>query len=147
MISGDVEVTDGINALVDRTSGRFTPDEGNLLDYKEVFGEDRLESGGELARDILGFSNTEGGILICGVADGSQAVVGHKPINFRTARETLGLFLGTRVNFDMDECQVSVQGNNRNVVVINVPRAATVYPNLLRKDINLKPGLVRKLKY
>ena len=80
------------------------------LDYKELFAEDRLESVGELARDILGFSNREGASSSAGLLT-VHKLVGHRTVNFRTARETLGLFLGTRVNFDLDECRVSVQGS------------------------------------
>lgn len=146
IVHGDVEPAEGIGALIDRQSGCFIPKEGHLIDYKLLVDFDDMASLAELARDILGFSNSEGGVLVLGVDDHLQSVESHVAVNFRTARESLGFFLGTRVNFDMDECTPTVLGSARRLITVVVRRSATVYPNLLRKDIQLR-GLIRKVKY
>jgi Schlafen, AlbA_2 len=147
IIHGDVEAADGVAALIDRQSGCLIPPEGHLIDYKLKADFDTTSSIAEIARDILGFSNSEGGVLVIGVADISRDIVSHAPVDFRTARERLGVFLGTRVVFDMDECQPTVLGSMRRLIVVTVRRSATVYSNLLRKDIELRAGLIRKIKY
>src|SRR5437016_622900 len=103
VIHGDIDAAEGVTALIDRQSGCLTPPEGQLIDYKLLTDFGDMASVAELARDILAFSNSEGGVLVVGVADNSQRVDSHCAVDFRTAREKLGLFLGTRVNFDMDE--------------------------------------------
>lgn len=147
IVHGDIDAADGIAALINRQTGCFTTPEGQLIDYKlsTDFGDDT--SVAELARDILGFSNSSGGVLVLGVVDGSGYISSHPAVEFRVARQSLGLFLGTRVNFDMDECNPAVLGSARRLITITVRRAATVYPNLLRKDIQLRSGLIRKIKY
>jgi hypothetical protein len=85
-------------------------------------------------------------VLIIGVTD-SREIVGHDSIDGRKLRDALGPYIGTRLTFDLDEIPVSVQGSTRRLVVLHVRRSLNAYPNLLRKDIDLKPGLVRKLKY
>ena len=147
IVSGEVQVRDGIPALVDRRSGRFTVPEGELIDYKLNVWPGNPGSIAELARDILGFSNTNGGLLVMGVADGDGAVVGHEPLDFRQLRDSMGPYIGTRVNFDLEECPVTVGGRNHRLIVATVRRSQAAYPNQLRKDIDLRPGLVRKLKY
>jgi hypothetical protein len=59
----------------------------------------------------------------------------------------LGAYIGTRVIFDLHEVNISVQGTPLRVFVLHVPRSQSMYPNLLRKEIVLRPGLVRKVKY
>jgi len=147
IIHGDVEATDGVPELIDRQTGCFTPPEGQLIDYKLSVDFGDVASIAELARDILGFSNSDGGVLVLGVADGLQSVESHAAVDFRSARESLGYFLGTRVNFDMDECTPNILGSPRRLVTVTVRKSATVYPNLLRKDIQLRSGLIRKVKY
>jgi len=92
----------GVPALIDRETGCFTPPEGQLIDYKLSVNFGDMASVSELARDILGFSNSDGGVLVLGVADGDRSIASHIAVDFRAARDTLGYFLGTRVNFDMD---------------------------------------------
>jgi hypothetical protein len=67
IVAGDVSVRDGIPNLIDNKSGTFIPPEGDLLDYKLAINGSQ-QSIAELARDILGFSNTEGGLLVVGVS-------------------------------------------------------------------------------
>lgn len=146
MIADEIPVKDGILALIDRVSGHFQPEEGLYLDYKQQVRVDSSTSIAELARDVLAFSNTEGGLLIIGVAD-SREIFGHDAIDTRKLRDALGPYIGTRVTLDLEEIPVSVHGSTRRIVVVHARRSLNAYPNLLRKDIDFKPGLVRKLKY
>ena len=146
IVSGEVGAKDGIQALLNRDAGRFIADEGQLLDYKRSMNVSRSSAVGELARDILGFSNTDGGLLIVGVSD-DKAIVGHEKLDFRVVRDALGPFIGTRVNFDLEECFVNIMGKTQRLIVVVVHRSSGAYPNQLRKDIEVRPGLVKKLKY
>jgi hypothetical protein len=146
LIADEVHVKEGVRALVDRTSGLFLLPEGLQLDYKQQLRVGIDASVAEIGRDVLAFSNTDGGLLVIGVAD-NRAIVGHDSIDGRKLRDALGPYIGTRVMFDLHEVPVSVQGNTRRLLVLRVPRSLNAYPNFLRKDINLRPGLVRKLKY
>ena len=146
LIADEIHVKEGVPALVDRTAGIFLLPEGLHLDYKQQL---RIESGSsvaEIARDVLAFSNTEGGLLIIGVAD-DRTIFGHNSVDGRKLRDALGPYIGTRVTFDLDEVPVSTQGSSKRLVVLHVRRSLNAYPNLLRKDIDLRPGLVRKMKY
>ena len=78
VISGQLEPCEGIPGLVDRTAGRFGVPEGQLVDYKEGVEVDGSSAVAELARDVLGFSNSDGGILVLGVANDGQ-IIGATP--------------------------------------------------------------------
>lgn len=147
LVKGDVEPGEGVAALLDRKTGRFGLPEGQHIDYKASADFGDAASVAELARDILGFSNAAGGIILLGVTDGTQDVVSHEKIDFRRSRERLGYYLRTRVNFDVDECNLTVLGSVRRVIVLTVRRSTAVYPNLLRKDIQLRSVFMRKIKY
>jgi hypothetical protein len=58
-----------VPALIDRKTGAFLPCEGIQLDYKATLDLGRPGSVAETARDILGFSNSQGGLLVLGVDD------------------------------------------------------------------------------
>ncbi len=146
LVAGDVLPAAAIAAIFDRKTSRFTAEEGQLLDYKLAVFIAQTNSVAELARDILAFSNTDGGVLILGVTD-LNILVGHGRVDFRHLRYSLGPFIGTRVDFDIEEIILSVAGNPLLAVVIIVRRSLTAYPNQLRKDIELRPGLIKKLKY
>jgi hypothetical protein len=146
IFSGDVSTKDALAALVDRQTGRILTPEGELLDYKRELNLERSNAVAELARDILGFSNTHGGLLVIGITD-DGTVVGHKRIDFRVMRDGIGPYSGTRVNFDCEEITVTTGGNPYTLLVFTVHRSLSAYPNLLRKDIELRPSLIRKLKY
>jgi hypothetical protein len=146
LLSDEVQLKDGIPALVDRMSGLFLPPEGPQLDYKQQVQLIGGTSVAEIARDVLAFSNTEGGLLILGVAD-DRVLVGHDVLDLRRFRDTLGPYIGTRVSFDVEEISASIRGGTRRLFVLHVRRSLNAYPNLLRKDIEFRPGLVRKLKY
>src|SRR5260370_29938863 len=96
LVAGDVLTAAGIAAIFDRKVCRFMPKEGQLLDYKQALFIDQPSSVAELARDILAFSNTDGGLLILGVTD-ENVLVGHAKVDFRLLRHYLLPFIGTRV--------------------------------------------------
>lgn len=146
VIAGEVPPAVGIATIVNRGEKRFTPDEGLLLDYKQSVVPDKENSVAELGRDILAFSNTEGGLLILGVDD-DRSVAGHEKVDFRRLRDRLGPFIGTRVDFDLEEVPISISGNPLRLIAIIVRRSLTAYPSQLRRDIELRPGLARKVKY
>ncbi len=146
LIGNNVLPAAAIAAIFDRSQCRFTSSEGQFLDYKEAVSIEGVNSVAELGRDILAFSNTEGGVLILGVND-EKILLGHTKIDFRHLRNVLGPFIGTRVDFDLEEIILSVAGNPLRSVVIIVRRSLTAYPNQLRKDIELRPGLIKKVKY
>lgn len=147
IVHGDVDAGDGVAALINRQTGCFTSPEGQLIDYKQSVDFDDWDSVAELSRDILGFSNSTGGVLILGVVDGVRTIESHAPVDFRKGRERLGYFFGTRVDFDMDEFKLTVLGSTQSLIVVTVRKSTTVYPNLLRKDIQLRTGFMRKTKY
>jgi Putative DNA-binding domain len=113
IVTGEVPLYDGILALVDRKTGFFGPNEGYHHDYKETLRIDP-QSVGELAREILGFSNSGGGILIIGVAD-DKSVVGHGPVDLKMVRDSLGPYLGTRVDFYSEEVSVHSLGRTHSL--------------------------------
>ena len=145
-VAGEIPLKDGVSALLDRTSGFFRVPESSQLDYKREVRIDSGNSVAEIARDVLAFSNTDGGLLIIGVAD-NGTVVGHETVDGRRLRDSMGPFIGTRVTFEMDHFPITVRGASRRLLALHVPRSVNAYPNLLRKDVDLRPGLVRKLKY
>jgi hypothetical protein len=146
IISSEITLAKGIAALCDRDSGRFRPPEGQLHDYKEIIRVEQISSMAEIARDILAFSNSDGGLLIAGVRD-DRMPVGHTPVDFRRVRDALGIFMGTRVDFDLEEVLVTVRGKTYRLLAVLVRRSRTAYPSLLRKDIEIGSGSVRKMKY
>lgn len=145
VIADEVALRDGVSGLVDRAAGQFLATEGLYIDYKQQLKIDSSEAVAEFARDVLAFSNTEGGLLVIGVAD-NRAVLGHEGIDGRKLRDALGPYIGTRVAFDLEEVSVSVQGSTRRLPVIRVRRPLNAFPNLLRKEIG-RTGFVRKVKY
>jgi len=145
-LSGIGTPPDYISAVVDRIGGQFEDQESKYMDFKEIFSTSDERSVGELARDILAFSNTSGGILIGGVTDEGK-VIGHAPIDYRGLRERLGPFLGTFVDYEIGATSVNVSGHEVSVPYIFVPRSIRSHPNFLRKDIPLRGNFARKVKY
>ncbi|MGB9404318.1 MAG: RNA-binding domain-containing protein [Candidatus Acidiferrales bacterium] len=146
MLVGDAALSKGVAALFDPASGKLRPEEGQIHDFKLAIRVDHAPSLGELARDVLGFSNSEGGLLIIGVAD-DRTVVGHEAVDFRRLRDGVGGFIGTRVDYDLERVEVSLNGRIQRLIVAVVRRSQTAYPNLLRRDVVLEPGHVRRVKY
>lgn len=146
LVNDEVNRAAAIAAFFNRTTRKFSPQEGLLIDYKLLVSSTDHLSVAELGRDILGFSNTSGGVLLLGV-DRERNIVGHGPVDFRALRNVLGAYIGTRVDYDVEEIPLSSEGKQYRLVLIIVRRSQTVYPNLLRKDIELRSTLVRKLKY
>lgn len=146
ILAGNIPASNGLLSLVNRDAGRLTVSERKYLDFKETIDPFRSQAIAELARDVLGFSNTEGGILLLGVANDGR-IVGHRRIDPRVVRNNLGPYIGTRVNYEVDELSPVIGGQARIVPFLLVRRSVAGYPTLLRKDIEIRPGLARKLKY
>jgi hypothetical protein len=133
--------------LANRDTGVFEPPENHFLDYKVSLRASDAACIAEIARDILGFSNADGGILIFGVNNDDREIVGHEKLDAKDLRAKLGLYLGTRVDFDIDECPLHIRARDLRGPFIVVRRSVAAFPTLLRKDIELRGGLVRKMKY
>ncbi len=145
-LTGGAEFPPAIRSLVDRESGRMKCSEGHHLDFKEKVDLGSPSSVGELARDILAFSNTEAGVLLVGVRDDGK-VVGHNPIDSREIRQAVGIYAGTRVVFSAGACDVKAQGSSFIVPFIVVQRTTAAGPSLLKRDIGLTPPRAQKVKY
>jgi hypothetical protein len=146
ILKGEFPGREGVAALIKREVGIAGPSEGQLVDYKIRVDLSSLSSIAELARDILGFANSDGGLIIFGIDDALR-VVGHERLDSRDLRNKIGPFLGTRVDFEVDECSINIGGKSYRVPFVLVRRSVGSFPNLLRKDIELRPGLVKKMKY
>jgi hypothetical protein len=146
ILRGEIGARDGLLELVDRSKGILLAGEGQFLDFKERLELTRTEGVAELARDILGFSNAEGGILLFGVSDNLR-ITGHSRLDSRFLRNGLGPYIGTRVDYDVDEFTPTVGGQAKTVPFILVRRPVAAYPTLLRNDIQVRSGLIRKVKY
>jgi hypothetical protein len=144
-IDGEAPVADVLRALFDRSSGVAAVLEGTTLDFKVRLDPNDSASAGEIARDILAFSNTEGGLLVGGVDDTRRAV-GHTSLDVRQFRQSLGPYLGTRVDYDYSEAGIAVGGREVRIIALLVPRSKASTPALLRKLIQ-QGGLLRKVKY
>ncbi|MBE3063432.1 MAG: putative DNA binding domain-containing protein [Spirochaetes bacterium] len=120
--------------------------EGQLVDFKrQVDFADQCQSG-ELARDLLGFCNADGGLLLIGVEDDGR-ILGFSAPDGRLIRNALGVFIGTRLVLDSSVCRPVVKGIETPVLVLTVPRSTAAYPTLLRKDIECRTGIGRLKKY
>lgn len=146
IMTDEVTVSDGIQGLVDRKLGILQPVEGLQLDYKREFSLAKDNSVAEIARDVLAFSNSQGGLVVIGVDD-NRAIVGHDPIDARKLRDAIGPYIGTRVVFEVITVSLNVQGASKRVVILHVRRSLAAFPNLLRKDIAIRSSLILKLKY
>jgi hypothetical protein len=146
IFSGDASVSEFVLAQVNRTSGVFNALECLQLDFKRLLDLSDEASVAEIARDVLGFSNTEGGLIVLGVSDIRQ-LVGHDPIDTSLLHSCLGPYLGTRVDYELIVTLPSVGGFQVTIPVIVVHRSRTAYPHLLRKDIPRRGALGPKVKY
>jgi hypothetical protein len=131
--------------MFDRSTGQAAVVEGGTLDFKALVSTTDPSGSGEIARDILAFSNTEGGIILGGVDDSGNAI-GHEHIDVRKLRQDLGPYLGTRVDYDYSEVAVTVRGRELRIAAFVVPRSRAASPALLRKTVQER-GLIRKVKY
>ena len=146
VLSGDARPADYLLAAADRNSATFQSGEGLHLDFKVSVDPHDEAAAAELARDILGFSNTEGGLIAFGVSDVGE-VVGAPRLDSRVVHAVLGPYLGTRVDFEVGEATPVVRGYQRTLPYVLVRRALTSYPNLIRKDVIGSGPLRRKVKY
>ena len=147
VVGGDCPAAEYVLAAVNRDTGDFLGSESTLLDFKTGIHQSQETSVAELARDILGLSNTQGGVLVVGVADGTRKVTGHCKLDTAALRVALGPYLGTRVEYEFGNVAAVVRGNPLNVPYILVSRNLTAYPALLRKDIVYRGSFGLKLKY
>jgi hypothetical protein len=145
-LEGNSDPKEALPSLFDRQSGLCPCIESSFLDYKLTIDANSEPALGELARDILGFSNAQGGIVILGVDD-THIAVGLKQIDIRLIRDRLGPFMGTRVTYDMDTFEVRIGGKRLLLAFVLVPKTQTNFPHLLRKDIVPVRSIIRKPKY
>lgn len=145
-IRADGDPGDCLLALMQRQEGRVAVDEGPNIDFKMQFSLDSEAAIAEISRDVLAFSNTEGGIILFGVSDTGE-IVGHSLLDPRKLRERLGPYTGTRLDFEISTIRPVVKGHPLTVPSLLVRRSTTAYPNLLRKDIAFSGKLSRKVKY
>src|SRR5579864_9017212 len=120
-LADDVPVPSVLLALVDRDTSKILIPEGQHLDFKQALYFENNRDLGELGKDILGFSNAEGGLIIAGVDD-NGVVVGHDPLDSRKLRESVGPWIGTRVSFEVGNGAVKVEGRSLSIGYILVRR-------------------------
>ncbi|MGH9862968.1 MAG: AlbA family DNA-binding domain-containing protein, partial [Candidatus Acidiferrales bacterium] len=145
-IHGDVEARTSVLSLIERKTGQVIVAEGQHIDFKERLDLDKDQSIAELARDIIAFSNTDGGMILVGATDPGK-VVGHPAIDSRKLRERLGPYMGTRIDYETANSQPVINGKSTTLPFFLVRRSVTAYPNLLRKDIQLPGRFGLKVKY
>lgn len=136
----------GIRSLANRDTGRIEANEGPLIDFKQSCDLHSMLSVQEIARDILGFSNSNGGILLFGVRD-DREILGHNNIDPRSFREAVGRFTGTRLSFRLGTCDVAARGKTYILPFVVIERASTAAPNLLQRDMEVFPQKAKKVKY
>jgi hypothetical protein len=146
VLQGDVPSKEGLTSLFDRRNGVMPLSEGAHLDYKRGIDHQSEGAIGELARDILAFSNADGGVLLFGVND-AHAAVGISIFEPRILRNLLGPFLGTRVVYELDRLDITIEGRKINIAYALIQKTETNYPHLLRKDISPPRSFIRKPKY
>jgi hypothetical protein len=145
-LDGEIPADECIRMFVSRDSGLCSADEGTHVDYKLKLDLHDENSYAETARDLLAFSNSSGGLLVFGVSD-SKEVFGHQRVDSRALRDKLGPYVGTRTDYELGHCNLNVQGREKTIPFILVPRSHTAYPSLLRKDIKTPGAFSRKVKY
>ena len=144
-LSGTADVCAVLNSLFDRLTGQCVVSEGRLIDFKRSI-DLQPQGAAEIARDVLGYANTEGGWLVIGVDD-SGHVVGTAPIDIKTLRSAIGPYVGTRVIHECYNCTIHVRGTEMQVTVVAVPKSTAPQPFLLRRTIEEKGGFLRKVRY
>ncbi|MCU1253666.1 MAG: hypothetical protein JWQ49_6695 [Edaphobacter sp.] len=146
VLEGSVTASEGLVSLVDRSNGTLALPEGLHLDYKAQIDHSSLSAIGECSRDILGFSNAEGGAIVIGFDDSGRF---RWPANMDIHRlhDQLGPFIGTRVTYEIGGLELQIGGRQFSAGYIRAPRNEASYPHLLRKDIVQDSGFSRKTKY
>lgn len=146
VISRTLSDQTAIRSLANRDTGRVDVKEGPLIDFKQACDLNSVFSVQEIARDILGFSNSNGGLLLFGVSD-DREILGHNVIEPRAFREAMGRFAGTRLSFRVGSCDVAAKGKTYILPFVVIERASTAAPNLLQRDIEVLPQKAKKVKY
>lgn len=144
-VSGELTPGEVLLSIIDRESGRLLPVEGRQLDFKSGVSLDTPRAIGELARDVLAFANTDGGLILFGVADDGE-IVGHDSIDSLKLRMAIGPYAGTRIGLELFHRDVTVRGRNVPICGVVVRKSEAHFPTLLRRDIEIR-GLIRKVKY
>lgn len=146
LLAGECRPEGTLLALVDRASGKMFVQEDQYVDFKQRVHLTEDRQVGEIAKDILGFSNAEGGIILAGVSD-DGSVVGHDILSPTQIRQSVGIWAGTRLNYEISNQAVTIRGQTTNLGIIVVHKNSVHTPGLLRKDVELRPGLLRKIRY
>jgi hypothetical protein len=146
VISRTLSDQTAIRSLANRDTGRIDLKEGPLIDFKQGCDLNSVFSVQEIARDILGFSNSNGGLLLFGVSD-DREILGHNVIEPRVFREAVGRFAGTRLSFRVGSCDVAARGKTYILPFVVIERASTAAPNLLQRDMEVLPQKAKKVKY
>jgi hypothetical protein len=146
MVLGSLSDQTSIRSFVNRETGRMDVKEGLRIDFKQKCDLSKAASIQETARDILGFSNAKGGLLLFGVTDDGE-VVGHTSLDSRLLRQAVGKFTGTRLSYRIGLCDVAARGRSYILPFIVVERASTAAPNLLQRDMEVFPQQARRVKY
>src|SRR5439155_24018914 len=68
-VASEVPAAETVAALIDRDKGTMRVTEGQLVDFKGSIDTSQTRAIGELAKDVLGFSNAQGGFLLFGIDD------------------------------------------------------------------------------
>ncbi len=136
-----------VASLIDRDAGKVRLPEGPHIDFKQMLDLDEDRPLGGVGKDILGFSNSEGGLIVVGVVDGTGEVVGHGLLDPAKLRERVWPWIGTQVDFSVGNTQINIQGKTHSLGYIFVKRTSHTTPGLLRKHVELRPGLLKKLRY
>jgi AAA ATPase domain/Schlafen, AlbA_2 len=145
-VQGDADPAECVLALVLRDWGRVDVAEGPHIDFKERASLVDDFAVAELARDVLGFSNSDGGIILVGVTNAGE-IIGHTPVDSLRLRERLGPYVGTRLDYEIGNAKPVLRGRAVNLPFLLVRGSSTAYPNLLRRDIAHPSGFGRKIKY
>jgi len=146
IVAEELDPSEGLAALIDRDTGRVRLREEQHIDFKVALDVSSQRGIGELARDILGFANAEGGVILYGVTDDGR-VTGLSQLDSVEVRRKVGPFLGTRVAYEFGSLAVNINGRTTTLPFMLIPRTDAQYPHLLRADIELRTGLVQKVKY
>lgn len=144
-ISGENPIGDTIRALVDRDKARMRIEEGRLVDFKLAIDLAQPSGVGELAKDILGFSNANGGILLFGVSD-DGSLRGSPLLDGEKIRLLVGPYIGTRILYEVGQTALNINGVDRLLPFIMVRRTTAAYPGLLRHDVETRRGILQKVR-
>lgn len=122
-------------ALYDTEATRFVSQESTIIDFKENIPDDfSKDYGAGIVRLALGFYNTYGGLIVFGVKDRSLDVVGDDQVfDIETFNRTISDFSGARIESILKSYQLSIDGAERCVQVVLIPRRGLQKPARLSR--------------